>query len=202
MSPTPITGPASVALNNGISFPVPDRYALTYRDDLALHRVLTHDCGVEVCVWNSSHENQNAFGLAEVIRARIRGHEEKECKMPAPRHDFTPGSSSTVCECGAGMGDIVHTDKPFTDAERLKLRDRIGADLIECSECHEMVDAESTVRVMKLHDGRHVRGRLCSLCKIPPAKRNPFSTLAVRLARGSITQDEYEDELERLTRAQ
>lgn len=192
----PIVGPTAVELR-GLSFPVPDRYKLFYEDNLSLHRKLTHDCGVDVVIWDPSHEQQSAFDLVNIINDRIAAHRE-ECRMPMPRHDFARGSTATVCECGKGIGDIVHTDAPLTDGERQSLRDRIGADLIECSECHDLVDAETTVRVMKMHDGTHTRGRLCTLCKIPPAKRNPFTVLAVRLARGAITQDQYENELEKL----
>lgn len=96
--------------------------------------------------------------------------------------------------CGLSREDDVH------EKDNQYMRDRIGADLVECLECKAMVDALETTRVMKDHSGRMVHGRMCKVCLTPPAKRNPFVVLAVKLQRGQITEDEYEAELEKLNR--
>lgn len=95
--------------------------------------------------------------------------------------------------CGLPKTDDVH------EKDNQYMRDRIGADLVQCLDCGAMVDALETTRVMKDHSGRMVQGRMCKVCLTPPAKRNPYVVLAVKLQRGLITEDEYEAELEKLT---
>lgn len=185
---------------------LPPGYDVRWLDDLRPVYRLYHVCGEEVTSWLAWHLDQ-PDDLRKLIWEAMKAHDEDHRARVTTmkhhqRHDFKAGATSSVCECGAGRDDIVHTMRAFTNDERQKMRDRIGADLIECGECGDLVDAETTSRVMKTHKGQYRNTRLCQLCIVPPAKRNPYTVLAVRLARGTITEDQYETALEDLVRAQ
>jgi hypothetical protein len=199
---------------------LPPGYSVHWTDPHTVY-MLVHVCGKSITSWNDWHLDKPE-ALREIIFDAMKKHDldhqliayqaqgRREVGMPPKpkrpdyhqRHDFKAGATSSVCECGGGRDDIMHTMEAFTDDERQKMRDRIGADLIECGECGDLVAAETTSRVMKTHDNAYRNVRLCQLCIVPPAKRNPYTVLAVRLARGTITADQYEEQLEDLVRAQ
>lgn len=76
------------------------------------------------------------------------------------------------------------------------IADRVGFDYVECEGCDLTFPVEETVRMLRFN-GRHGRFRVCKMCAgVEP--RNEHKLLALRLAQGKITQEQYFREVERL----